>query len=76
MSRPEDTAAQALRLAAHALQQISTQSTSSDEDDIGDAGSALESASLDQPVSAAQIQMPSDDTYDVTAPRHSFVETL
>jgi hypothetical protein len=74
MSRPEDAAAQALRLAAHALQQISTQGTSSDDDDISDAGLALESASIDQTVSATHMQITSTETCDVSAPQHSFVE--
>ena len=46
MSHPEDAAAQALRLAAHALQQISAQSSSSDDDAIDNNPAPLAPAAI------------------------------
>ena len=59
MSQPEDAAAQALRLAALALQQISTRSSSSssDEDDTA-AVDASTAASAQPTLLAADAELP------------------
>ena len=73
MSHPEDAAAQALRLAAQALQQISTQSSSSDDDDVRVDSSALEAAPLDPitPTILTHIGPPggSAHNFDKTSPK-------